>query len=162
MNKEVKRNTFTILESPLIGTRFTLGLAELIWAISLFWAGDTFERKTYSSMAAVMPENVWGCIFLVSAIIQWTLLMRFNFNSRFSVIFAGFNMLLWFFVVVSMYMAVYPPPAGISGELALAFAAMWIFIKSGVCHTNPKTYHPKPCEVSCTKKKNNIIPCNLN
>lgn len=122
---------YILYRSPLVGTRFTLALAELIWAITLFWEGDTFQRPTYAGMANVMSEVTWGFVFLITALIQTYLLLAMKFHNRFSVIFAGYNAFLWTFVCISMYMSVYPPPSAISGELALAFAASWVFMRSG-------------------------------
>ena len=45
-----KKTSCMIFETDLIGTRFTLGLAELIWAFTLFWPGNTFDRPTYEVM----------------------------------------------------------------------------------------------------------------
>lgn len=132
INTAKERISWVIYESRLIGTRFTLALAELIWAISLLWEGDTFTRTTYYNMSLVMPENTWGMLFLLTAAIQWFLLLSRNFSSTFSLVFAGVNATMWIYVCVSMYMSVYPPPAAISGELALAFAASWVFLRTGI------------------------------
>jgi magnesium-transporting ATPase (P-type) len=121
-----------LYKSEMVWTRLTLSCAEFIWAISLFWKGDTFERPTYNAMAVVLSEHTWGVIFLVTAILQFIIMIYKNLHhSPLGITFALYNSSLWWFVVVSMYLSVYPPPAGISGELALAFAAMWIFIRSG-------------------------------
>jgi hypothetical protein len=117
--------------SDLHATRFTLATAEFIWAITLLWDGSTFGRPTYTQMATVMSENAWGLTFLVSAITQLSVLIRGDFHSRFATYFAGWNAMLWLYVTISMYMSVFPPPAAISGEAALALAAGWIWIRSG-------------------------------
>lgn len=117
--------------SDLHATRFTLGLAELIWAFTLLWPGDTFGRPTYTIMASVMHENAWGLLFLVTAIMQFTILLRGDYHSRFSCYFAAWNMCFWGYTVMSMYFSVSPPPAAISGEAALAVAAGWVWVRSG-------------------------------
>lgn len=118
--------------SDLHGTRFLLAMAEFMWAITLFMPGDTFGRPTYTVMSHVMPENAWALIFMLSAVTQLSILIRMDYHSRFSTYFAGWNSILWWFVVVSMYMSVSPPPAAISGETALAFGAAWIWVRSGL------------------------------
>lgn len=118
--------------SDLMGTRFLLGIAELLWAVTLLWPGDTFGRPTYTGMHRFASEEVWGCIFLFSAFMQFQILGNRKFHTPLAVTFAGWNSLLWIFVVVSMYMSVYPPPAAVSGELAFAIGASWIFVRSGV------------------------------
>lgn len=118
--------------SDLHGARFTLALAEFIWAVSLLWPGDTFDRPTYLVMKHVIPsEEVWGLIWLFSAMTQFYILISGKYHDKPSVIFAGFNSILWWFATISMYMSVYPPPAAISGEAALSVAAAWIYIRSG-------------------------------
>lgn len=119
------------LYSDLSGTRLTLAMAEIIWAIALFWPGDTFERPAYEVMAAIASERTWATVFLISGCIQFFTLFRRRYHCYPSVCFALANATLWWTAVLSMYMAVSPPPAAVSGELALAFAASWVFIRSG-------------------------------
>ena len=80
----------------------------------------------------VFTEEAWGFIFLMSGVTQLTIVAMGTYHDRFPVLFAGWNSALWWFVVISMYLSVAPPPAAISGELALAGGAAWIFIRSGV------------------------------
>jgi hypothetical protein len=118
--------------SDLHGVRLTLALAEFIWSVSLFLPGDTFGRPTYMVMERLIhSEEAWACIFLFSAITQFYIVMTGNYHDRSSVIFAGANSILWWTVVISMYLSVYPIPAAIGGELALAFAASWVYVRSG-------------------------------
>ena len=131
MNKFAAQAYRVAFYSDLNATRFTLGLAEIIWAITLLWPGDTFGRPTYAVMARVLTEESWGLVFLMSGVMQWTILFQGSFNDKFAVRFAAWNSVLWWFVVVSMYLSVSPPPAAISGELSLAIAAFWVYIRSG-------------------------------
>ena len=117
--------------SDLHATRFTLGLAELIWAITLAWPGDTFDRPTYTAMARVMHEEAWALVFLLSGVTQWVILATGRYHERFPMLFAAWNTCLWWFACITMYMSVYPPPAAISGELALAIASLWVFVRTG-------------------------------
>lgn len=112
--------------------RFILAMAETIWACTLLWPGDTFARPTYHLMSAIATEATWSIIFAVTAAAQWYILFSGRYHDRFSILFAACNAVLWWWVCISMYMSVYPPPAAISGELALAFAATWVFVRSGV------------------------------
>ena len=48
--------TRALFDSDLVATRLTLALAELLWALMLFWPGDTFTRPTYTEMGQVAPE----------------------------------------------------------------------------------------------------------
>lgn len=117
--------------SDLHATRLTLALAEFIWALTLLWPGETFDRPTYIGMKHVMSEEAWGLVFLISSALQVSILFRGEYHDKFACYFAAWNAALWGFVTVSMYMSVFPPPAAISGEAALSFAAGWVWIRSG-------------------------------
>lgn len=130
--RAAKRLMYIALKGNLHSIRLTLAIAEVFWVVSLLWPGDTFSRPTYAVMGQIMGELGWGVVFLGTSVCQWGILLIGSYHSRFSQVFAAWNMLLWCFVVTSMYMSVYPPPAAISGEAALALAAGWIFVRSGL------------------------------
>lgn len=130
--KAHRRLLYIALKGNLHSIRLTLAIAEVFWVITLLWPGDTFSRPTYSVMGGIMGEFGWGVVFLGTAICQWGILLIGSYHSRFAQVFAAWNMTLWCFVVTSMYMSVYPPPAAISGEAALALAAGWIFVRAGL------------------------------
>lgn len=116
-------------DSDLVASRVSLAIAELLWAIMLFWPGDTFSRPTYSMMAQVMSEEAWGLMMLLSAVTQVTIVIALNFHSYFARVFAGWNACIWVFLILSMMLSVSPPPAAISGDMALAFLAVWIWCR---------------------------------
>lgn len=124
-------NSFSrvLWDTDLIATRCTLALGEFFWAVMLLWPGDTFGRPTYDHMALVMNEEMWGVLFLVSCVTQISIVLMNDMHSRFSRYFAGWNAILWSYTVVSMLLSVYPPPAAIGGEMAMAFGAVWIWIR---------------------------------
>lgn len=126
-----RRNAWkkVIWESDLIGSRFTLAVAEFCWAIMLLWPGETFGRPTYDHMAAVMREEYWGLLFIVSSLIQISIVLSNKMNSTFAWFFAGWNFVFWGYTVWSMLASVYPPPAAIGGEIALALSAGWIWLR---------------------------------
>jgi len=130
---EFKNRVMSVLyESEMVWTRLTLSCAEFIWGFSLLWPGETFERPAYSAMELLLSEQMWGILFLVTGTLQFLIMVYTRLHhAPLGVLFAMYNSSLWWFVVVSMYMSVYPPPAGISGELALAFSSMWIFVRAG-------------------------------
>lgn len=121
-----------IFYSDLHGTRFMLALAEAVWSIALFMPGDTFARPTYAVMKQVMGEEAWALVFAVSAATQLSILIRCEYHTALATAFAGWNSVLWSFVVIAMYLSVSPPPAAISGELALAVGAAWVWVRSGL------------------------------
>lgn len=122
-----------IFHSDLHGVRILLGLSEALWALTLLWPGTTFDRPVYNIMSHIMVEEAWGLIFLISAITQFGIVYKLDYTSRFSTYFAGWNMSLWMYVVISMYLSIghSPAPAGVSGDTALALGAAWVWIRSG-------------------------------
>lgn len=116
-------------DTNMVTSRILLAIAEFLWGMLLLWPGDTFGRPTYNGMAHVMPEDCWGFVFLATSAMQIRIVEKEDFHSREARYFATYNMILWVFVVLSMLNSVYPPPAAISGEIALAMAAWWIWFR---------------------------------
>lgn len=125
----VKSVSRMLWDTDLIATRITLALGEFFWAVMLLWPGDTFDRPTYAHMAMVANEELWGVVFLISCITQITIVLLDDLHSRFARYFAGWNAVLWTYTVISMMISIYPPPAAVGGEIALGFAAMWIWVR---------------------------------
>ena len=132
-DRRVARLAEVLFDTDLVGVRVTLACAEVLWAITLLWPGDTFARDTYALMRAMMSESLWGLLFALTAWTQWSLVIIGDFRCRFARYFAAWNALLWLTVTATMYLSVYPPPAAISGETALALAACWIFVRPLLC-----------------------------
>ena len=122
-----------IFHSDLHGVRILLGASEILWALTLLWPGTTFDRPVYLVMSNIMREEAWGLIFLLSGVTQFGIVYKLDYNSRFSTYFAGWNMSLWMYVVISLFISLghSPVPAAISGDTALALGAAWIWIRSG-------------------------------
>lgn len=124
--------TRVLFDSDLVASRLIIAIAEWIWFAMLMWPGDTMERPTYKIMSHVMTEEAWAAVFLLSAVMQTSIVMTESFHSLFARMFAGFNAGLWMFVVMSMLLSVSPPPAAISGEIALALASVWIWLRPAI------------------------------
>lgn len=122
------RVAVAIFDSDLIATRLLLAFAEFLWAAMLFWPGETFGRPTYTLMSEAMPEDAWGVIFGLTACCQIAVVAEGRFLAREARAFAAWNASLWLFVV-AMLLSVQPPPAAISGEIALALAAVWVWVR---------------------------------
>ncbi len=131
-DRAYKRLLYIAFKGNLHSVRLTLAMAETFWVLALLWPGNTFERPTYRLMGWLMGETGWGLVFLATGACQWWILLIGSYHSRFAQVFAAWNMTLWCFIVVSMYLSVYPPPAAISGEAALAMAACWVFVRAGL------------------------------
>ena len=118
-----------LFSKDMVSARIILAISEFLWFLLLAWPGDTFGRPTYNGMAKVMPEECWALVFLSTSLMQAAIIGKENFHSREARWFAAYNMVLWVFVVGSMLLSVYPPPAAISAEITLAAASIWIWFK---------------------------------
>ena len=122
-SSRIRRNT------DLMSSRFTLAMAEFMWAVLLLWPGNIFQRPIYLHLSSVMGEEAWGLIFLISGATQLTILLMNDVHSRFARYFAAWNSALWVYVVTSLLISEYPPPAFIGGEIAMAIIATWIWLR---------------------------------
>ena len=132
MKKAIDGMSRALFDSDLIATRLALFMAEALWSIMLFWPGSTFDRPTYSEMAKLAPELVWATAFGISAVLQICIVVYRQCCKPWAHIFAACNALLWCASVVLMVTGVYPPPAAIGGEVALAVSALWIAIRPAI------------------------------
>ena len=132
MTKALDGMSCALFDSDLIATRLALFLAEALWAIMLFWPGDTFERPAYSEMAKVAPELFWATAFGISAVLQICIVIYRQCHKPWAHAFACWNAALWCASVGLMFVGVYPPPAAIGGEVALTVSALWIAIRPAI------------------------------
>lgn len=116
-------------DSDLVATRISLAVGEFAWAVMLLWPGDTFGRPTYAAMSHAMTEEAWGFLLLLSAATQITIVMTDEYHHWFSRFFAAWNGMVWTFLIISMLLSVSPPPAAIGGEIAMALAACWVWLR---------------------------------
>lgn len=128
-------------DDKMIGTRFTLAISEFFWGATLIIWGAShalFTRPTYKYMDLIGNEYGWGVVFLLSSILQMTIVLTDDLHSLFAKYFAAFNALLWVVTIGGCYLSVYPPPAAMSGELALTCAACWIWVRPYILSRAPK------------------------
>ena len=143
-NKFIKAVNKLMWDTDLIGSRLTLSLAEALWALLLLWPGEVFSRPPYINMVRIMNEECWGVIFLITSIIQISIVLTDKMHNIFARYFAIWNASLWVFVVGSILISVYPPPALIGGEITMAITAIWIYIRPYIL---AKGYHNARCRV---------------
>lgn len=118
-----------IWDSDLIASRFTLALSEFLWASMLLWPGDSFERPVYHNLKYFAIEELWGSIFLITGILQLSIVFSKDLHSTFARIFSAYNAFLWLFVIGGIVVSVFPPPAALGGEMALTVTAVWIWLR---------------------------------
>ena len=131
-NRALDGMSRALFDSDLIASRLALSLAEALWAIMLFWPGDTFGRPTYSEMSKLAPELVWATAFGISAVLQICIVIYRQCERTWAHTFACWNAMLWCSSVMLMLKGVYPPPAAIGGEVALAVSALWITVRPSI------------------------------
>ena len=132
MKKALDGMSRALFDSDLIATRLALFVAEALWAIMLFWPGDTFDRPTYSEMGKLATELVWATAFGISAVLQICIVIYRQCAKSWAHAFACWNAALWCASAVLMLKGVYPPPAAIGGEVSLAVSALWIAIRPAI------------------------------
>ena len=115
-------------DTDLISSRFTLALAEFIWAFIFLMPGNTFPASEFPKLG-LMSENIWGFIFLSSGVIQTIIILYEHMHNKFARYFAAFNAMMWIYLVFAILIDTYPPVAGIAAEFALMFIAVWIWIR---------------------------------
>lgn len=109
--------------------RFVLALGAVLWGIMLLWPGATFDRPTYTLMARFASEETWGGLFLTQGLFSAYSLIFTEARKRACLLLDGvLGSMLWLGSCVCMLLSVYPPPAAISGEIALAAASWWNLI----------------------------------
>ena len=116
-------------DTDLIGSRVTLAFGSFFWALLLLWPGTTYQLPLYSSYFFPMPGSVWGILFLITGAVQAGILIVDALHSRLARYADSWNAILWLYVVVSVAISTYPPPAIIGGEIALAASALWIWAR---------------------------------
>lgn len=140
-NKFIDNLSRMLWDDEMIATRFTLAASEFFWGITLMtWgaAHNLFQRPTYKYMDLLGNEYGWGAVFLLSGALQITIVLRHDIHSCFARYFAGFNAVLWIVSIGGCYLSVSPPPAAMSGELALTFAAIWIWVRPAILRRGPQ------------------------
>lgn len=95
-------------------------------------------RHTYSLMAGMMPETMWGCAFLFQGCLMMYSLLFEKCTPLFLWLDAFMGMVLWTVSISSCYLAywggwvnitTYRPPAIMGGEVAAALASWWVFVR---------------------------------
>jgi hypothetical protein len=127
--KTVNAFSRTLFDTELVMLRILLGVSELFWSILLFWPGDSFSKPYYSTISLYVDQTQLATIFMAFAFVQFYIIFTEKFHCKFSQIFACLSAVLWCAIISSVFLAVYPPPSQIGGEIALMFGAVWIWLR---------------------------------
>lgn len=141
-----------LLHDQMRVSRLGLIVGSTLWAFQLLLPVDIFPtvaqiaegkgRHTYMLMATIAPENLWATLFLLHACCASYTLFS-GVRDRYTLVFDGvLGCLLWTGSTIACYAAywpralpfadallAYPPPAAMSGEAVMAFAAWWHMIR---------------------------------
>lgn len=133
-------------------TRLGLIVGSSLWAVFLLLPVQLFPtsaqlaagkgRATYSLMAAVATEEVWGLLFLLTSVIGAYALFS-GVRNRVTLLLDGvLGCILWTGSTAACFaaywpmhvsfmeaIASYPLPAAMSGELVMAFYSWWHMIR---------------------------------
>ena len=134
--------------SDLKAIRLMLGMGAVFIGLGFLWPVPVFPtaeqlatgtgRHTYSLMAQMAPEWLWGISFLVQgSLMLWSLVLDYR-NRLLLWLDACFGSLLWSLAIGACYLAYwsgfenimsYRPPAIMGGEVAAALASWWVLVR---------------------------------
>lgn len=151
-----KRRMYDLaFESDLKAIRLMLGLGAVFIGLGFLWPVEVFPtatqlasgtgRHTYSLMAQIAPEGVWGTAFFGQGVLMlWSLLCNYR-NKVLLWCDACFGSVLWTVAIGACYLAYWPgienimsyrPPAIMGGEVATALSSWWVFVRYHVGNHN--------------------------
>lgn len=152
MHVVVRKIALILFRDRMGITRLGLIVGSFLWAVFLLLPVQLFPtaeqlaagkgRATYALMARVAPENVWGFLFLLTAVIAAYALFS-GVRNRATLLLDGvLGCVLWTGSTAACFaaywpmhvsfmeaIAAYPPPAAMSGELVMAFYSWWHMIR---------------------------------
>lgn len=156
ISRGLKNLSKALFDTDLISTRITLAFAEVLWALMLFWPGDTFVRPTYSIISGVMSETAWAFTFMITGMLQLSIVLFNQYGRPWAQVFANWNAVMWVFVVGAALMSVYPPPAAIGGEIALAGAAVWLWARPLIIRDVFNRTKPSKCIILHDRRERRV------
>lgn len=133
--KQLYRLFWTIDLSAL---RFTTAIGSMLWSLMLFWPGNTFIRPTYDIMGSMMTEFQWAASFFLHSCLLFSSLVSGERNKYLEFFETSLGCFLWTGSCIAMLNSVYPPPAAISAEIAVAFSSWWALCRVNFSLNNDK------------------------
>lgn len=131
--------------TDMLFARFMLGIASLFWAVLLLWHVPLFPtdeqiaagtgRMTYALMAQMMPEKVWGALFLVHAVFTVVGVLLWRRYSTYFWAEGVLGCLLWTSSTAATFLAhsrlwgEFAPPAATASGIVLTMVAWWILVR---------------------------------
>jgi hypothetical protein len=132
MLARIRARLVEISHADLTLSRLTVALGSLAWSGILLFGGEQFERPSYVYLREVAPQWVWGAAFGVCGFLQiWRVARGVPVTSGIhACVVAGVIAWMWSAISVALALSLNPPPAMVSGNIAIAIIAGVIFIRT--------------------------------
>lgn len=123
---------YAIARSDMTIIRLMLAIGAISWAVMLFWSGDVFSRDagTYSVMARMANEYVWGLLFLAQGVAAIRTMLGYARSMLLLLVDAWLGCILWTSATLALFAArlhEMAAPVGMSAELVFMVAS-WIYL----------------------------------
>lgn len=114
------------------GCQFWIASASLLWAMLLFWPGETFSRPVYAAMAEIAREEVWASIFAFYSITEMMKVFKPTTEVSLGV---GIDMAtsvigcaVWAASAVCLFIS--PLPGALAPHFVMAVGSWWILVRT--------------------------------
>jgi hypothetical protein len=135
----IGRAWWLIAYGSTLWTRAGLAWCSTLWAVGLWLPGETLSRPVYRYMAICFGEQsefIWASLFTVHSLGMWwrTFSSKPSMNLALTINLLG--VALFCFAAFSILATLtHPFPAAVAADLACAFAAILVAIRT---HVNPE------------------------
>jgi len=119
--------------AELVSVRFMAVFGSLLWGTFLLIPGDSFSRPMFSVIINVMPEEIWGTLFIIQGMAAlYTLFYGYN-KKILLVIDSVLGCFLWTCITIGMllstinYTGDFSPPAAAS--IIFMLSSWWLLYR---------------------------------
>lgn len=104
-----------------------------LWGAGLLWPGHAFGHLAYLHLGSMAPEWLWAFWLLgLGAVQSWLVLWGQSRDTIGHEIVTGLSAATWALIAGSLTAVAPRDPAGL-GYWAIGAAALWAFVRSGIC-----------------------------
>lgn len=125
-----------IAYSDTTPVRFLLAMAASLWAIFLYFPGDTFQRPVYRYMIAMAgdyAEFKWSILWTLHACGMWWRIFATDYRPIASLVINILGVVLFTSSALAILLTLtYPFPAAIATEVSCAFASAWVLVRTHI------------------------------
>jgi len=136
-NWKSRMSVLTVLiRDSLQPLRLLVALCSLTWAASLFLPGEAFQEAPYTIMAAILPESIWGMLFLIVGITNWVMVCRNLLFGKALIVTSFITCLIWTVAISAIFYSYWIepglnpffPPTHMASDFWIAITAWWILV----------------------------------